>query len=332
MSRFAVPPTDKNAEKETAGDKKPAKVKGPARSAAPKDARDKLMAEARAKQADPLAALQPRKLAVRIGIPVAIVWLIAFLIPGWIPKAVVGVLTIAVGVVLYYVLRRVQRAQKVVEIVKQAASAEERKEAIQKLDAGFKPDDAEAIFAKAQLQMQDDPREALRTLETIKLDKVMPPEADQARVQRAMIHLLFGETENARELVSKVDIERHKDAKSRASVAAIIAETWARNGQAKKAIELLDKLTMDAEIEDIRPQILRARAFAYAWANNTKQMKQTLRELMSLNAQYLSGFITKKKHPMGVAPRGVHPILEKEAFDMLARSGSGQRRVEYRRG
>ena len=61
-------------------------------------------------------------------------------------------------------------------------------------------------------------------------------------------------------------------------------------------------------------------------------MKQTLKELMSLNAQYLSGFITKKKHPMGVAPRGVHPMLEKEAFDMLMRSNTAQRRVEYRRG
>jgi hypothetical protein len=332
MSRFDVASNDKTADKDAAGGKKPAQPKGSAKNPQGKDARDKLLADARAGQADPLAALKPRQLALRLGIPVVVAWVIAFVLTGWIPKAIVGVLTIALGVVVFYVLRRVRRAQKVVNIVKQAGSVEERKEAIQKLDADFKKDDAEAIFAKAQLQMQDDPREALRTLETIKLDKVMPPEADQARVQRAMIHLLFGETENARELVAKVDIERHKDAKSRASVAAIIAETWARNGQAKKAIELLDTLKIDKDIEDIRPQLLRARAFAYAWANNTKQMKQTLKELMSLNAQYLSGFITKKKHPMGVSPRGVHPILEKEAFDMLARSGAAQRRVEFRRG
>lgn len=323
---------EKNADKETSGAKKPAPAKGPGKGAPPKDARDKLLAEQRAKQPDPLAALQPKQLALRLGLPALIGWVIAFIIPGWIPKVVVGVLTIALIGVVVYVLRRVQRAQRVVDIVKKADSAEARKEAIQKLDTDFKKGDAEAAFAKAQLQMQDDPREALRTLETIKLDRVMAPEADQARVQRAMIHLMLGETENARELVDKVNIEQHKDAKSRASIVAIIAEAWARSGQAKKAIELLDTLKVDKEMEDIRPQLLRARAFAYAWANQTKQMRQTLKEMMAVNPQFLSGFITKKKHPMGVSPRGVHPILEKEAFEMLARSPGMQRRTEMRRG
>lgn len=321
--------TEKN-DKET-GSKKPARADGSAKSAPAKDARDKILADARAKQPSPFAALQPRKLALRIGLPVLGAWVLAFVFTGWIPKAIVGALTLALAGVLIYVFRYAQRTQRVVDIVKTADSAESRKEAIQKLEADFKKDDTAAVFAKAQLQLQDDPRQALVTLEQIKLDKVMPPVADEARVQRAMIHLMFGETENARELVDKVDIERHKDAKSRATIAAIIAEAWARSGQAKKAIDLLDTLKVDKEIEDIRPQLLRARAFAYAWANNTKQMKQTLKELMSVNPQFLSGFITKKKHPMGVSPRGVHPILEKEAFDMLARSGSMQRRTEFRR-
>ncbi len=324
--------TDKNADKEPAGGKKPAPAKAAAKSAPPKDTRDKILADARAKQPDPLAALQPKKLAVRIGIPVLIGWAIAIAVGHWIALVVAGVLTLGVAGVLVYVLRYAARTKRVVEIVKQADSPEARKEAIQKLDTDFKKDDAAAVFAKAQLQLQDDPREALRTLESIKLDKVMAPVADEARVQRAMIHLMFGETENARELVDKVDIERHKEAKSRATIVAIIAEAWARSGQAKRAVELLETLEMNKEIEDIKPQILRARAFAYAWASNTKQMKQTLKELMSVNPQFLSGFITKKKHPMGVSPRGVHPILEKEAFDMLARSGTMQRRMEFRRG
>lgn len=323
---------DKNADKESAGGKKPAPAKAAAKAAPPKDTRDKILADARAKQPDPLAALQPKKLAVRIGIPVLVGWAIAIAVGHWIALVVAGVLTLGVAGVLVYVLRYAARTQRVVEIVKQADSPEARKEAIQKLDADFKKDDAAAVFAKAQLQLQDDPREALRTLESIKLDKVMAPVADEARVQRAMIHLMFGETENARELVDKVDIERHKEAKSRATIVAIIAEAWARSGQAKRAVELLETLEMNKEIEDIKPQILRARAFAYAWASNTKQMKQTLKELMSVNPQFLSGFITKKKHPMGVSPRGVHPILEKEAFDMLARSGTMQRRMEFRRG
>lgn len=323
---------DKNPDKETPPAKKAAAGKASAKSAPPKESRDKILADARAKQADPLSALQPKRIALYVGGPVAIVWLIAFLFTGWISKAIAGVLTIAFAVVLGYVWRRLQRTRKVVDIVRGADTAEARKDAISKLETDFKKDDASAIMAKAQLQMQDDPREALRTLETVKLDKVMPQEADEVRVQRAMVHLMFGEIENARELVDRVDIERHKDAKSRATVAAIIAEAWARSGQAKKAVELLDKLTIDKELEDIRPQLLRARAFAYAWANRAKLMKQTLKELQALNPQFLSGFITKKKHPMGVAPRGVHPILEKEAFDMLSRAPGTQRRMEYRRG
>jgi hypothetical protein len=78
--------------------------------------------------------------------------------------------------------------------------------------------------------------------------------------------------------------------------------------------------------------MLRARAFAYAWANNTKTMKQTLKSLSSINPQFLSGFITKKKHAMGVPPKGVHPVLEKEAFEMLMRSGAVPRKMEFRRG
>jgi hypothetical protein len=115
-------------------------------------------------------------------------------------------------------------------------------------------------------------------------------------------------------------------------MAAIVGEAWARTGQAKKAVELLEMFDPnDPAYEDLRPQLLRARAFAYAWANNTKQMKQVLRSMKDLNPQFLGGFITKKKMPMGVPSRGVHPALEKEAFDMLMRSGAVPRKMEYRR-
>jgi len=61
-------------------------------------------------------------------------------------------------------------------------------------------------------------------------------------------------------------------------------------------------------------------------------MKATLRRLSAANPQFLMGFITKKKNPMGVPPRGVHPLLEKEAFEMVMRSGAVPRRVQMRRG
>lgn len=300
----------------------------------PKQQREQAIAALRAKQpADPLAQLNPRSLALRAGIPALIIWIIALAIPGVWPKAIAGVLTLLVAGVLIWALRFAKRSRAVAQIVRTADTAEARKDAIAKLDTEFKKDDTAAIFAKAQLQMQEDPRAALKTLETINLDKVMAPMADEARAQRAMIHLILSETDEARALVDKIDMTRHKEAKARAMMAAIVGEAWARTGQAKKAVELLETFDpADEAYAELKPQLLRSRAFAYAWANNTKQMKSTLRTLGAMNAQFLSGFITKKKNPMGVPPRGVHPALEKEAIDMLMRSGAVPRKMQVRRG
>lgn len=300
-----------------------------------KAAREELLAATRNKElpADPLSALNLRSLGLRIGIPAVIVWVIAILLNGWWWKAGAGVLTVAVLGLLFWAMRFATKSRAVAQIVREAATPEARKEAIEKLETGFKKDDTAAVFAKAQLQLQEDPRAALATLETIKLDKVMAPMADEARAQRGMIHLMLGETDEARALVDAIDLGRHKEPKTRAMMASIIGEAWARTGQAKKAIETLDMFDLNDEVfKDLLPQMLRAKAFAYAWASNTKQMKAVLRQLQSLNVQYLTGFITKKKHPMGVPPRGVHPMLEKEAFDMMQRSGSVPRKMEFRRG
>ncbi|MDI3282794.1 hypothetical protein [Polyangium sp. 15x6] len=311
------------------------KPKAAAKPASAKDAREALIASARDKQAaqpDPLQMLEPKKLAVRIGIPLAIVWIIALFISGWVSKVVALVVTIAVAGLVVWVVRYAKRSRAVANLVRGADTPEARKEAIEKLESEFGKDDPAAVFARAQLELQEDPKKALATLESIKLDKVMPPVADEARAQRAMIHLVLGETEAAKGLVDKIDLGRHKDAKSRATIAAIVGEAWARGGQAKKAVELLDTLDPnDATFADIKPQLLRSRAFAYAWTNDTKRMKQILRQLSAINPQYLASFITKKKIPGGVSPKGVHPLLEKEAFEMISKSGMIPRKMEYRR-
>lgn len=324
-----------SAEKPKAAADKP-KPSADKPGARPKDAREALLASAREKQAaapDPLAALEPKKLATRVGIPLAIVWIIALILNGWIPKVVALVVTIGVAALIVWVMRFAQKQRDVTNLVKAADSPEARKEAIQKLEKDFDKDDTAAVIARAQLEMQEDPSKGLATLESIKLEKVMPPVADQVRVQRAMVHLMRGETEAAKELVDKIDLGRQKDAKERAGIAAVVAESWARSGQAKRAVELLETLDLnDPAFEEMKPQLLRSRAFAYAWTNDSKKMKATLRSLSAMNTQYLGFFITKKKIPGGgVSPKGVHPLLEKEAYDMLMKSGVAQRKVEYRR-
>ncbi len=302
----------------------------------PKQAREDLTAQIRDKQPappNPLSSANLRSMGLRLGIPVLVGWGIAFAISGWIPKAIAGVLTIAVAGLAYWALTNARKSMAVAQLVRQADSAEARKDAISKLESEYKKDDTAAAFAKAQLQLQEDPRAALRTLETIKLDKLMAPAADETRAQRAMIHLMLGETDEARALADKIDLGQHKDAKARAMMTAIVGEALARSGNAKRAVELLDKIDPDdKEYADLKMQLLRSRAFAYAWTNNLKAMKHVLRGLSALNPQLLTGFITKKKNPMGVSPRGVHPALEKEAFDMLMRSGAVPRKTEFRRG
>jgi tetratricopeptide (TPR) repeat protein len=297
--------------------------------------RERLATDAKKKPTapDPLSSENIRKMALRIGIPVLIGWVLAIWAGGWIIPSIMGVITIALAGVAWWAIRYAQRSKAVVEILQNADTPEARKEALAKLESGFKKDDTAAIFAKAQLEMQEDPRKALATLEQINLAKVMATVADEARAQRAMIHLILGETDEARALVDKIDLSRQSEVKSRATLSAIVAEAFARSGDAKRAVELLDKFDLaDAAFTDLKPQLLRAKAFAYAWANNTKQMRRVLQELKGLNVQYLMGFVTKKKHPGGVSPRGVHPMLEKEAFDLVMKSGMVQRRTEMRRG
>lgn len=281
---------------------------------------------------NPLAPENLRKIAIRLGIGAVVVWGIAFALPTWIPKAVAGVVTVLVLGVLAWAYRFTTRTKAVTDILRSADTEEGRKQAMERLQTEFKEGDPAAAFAKAQLELQEDPRKALATLETIKLDRVMASVADEARSQRAMIHLILGETDKARALADGIDLSRHKEAKVRGTMATIIGEAWARSGQAKRAVELLETFDLeDAEYADLKPQLLRSLAFAYAWADQLTKMRGVLKQLEKLNVQILMGFITKKKHPGGVNPRGVHPALEQEAFKLLQRSAAMPRQMQFRR-
>lgn len=281
---------------------------------------------------DPFAKENLKKLGIRVGIPAAVVWAVAIGIGNTIFLIVVAVLTVVVAGLVVWGLRFAKKSQAVASIVKGADSAEARKDAIDKLGKDFKEGDTAATFAKAQLQMQEDPRQALETLEAINLDKVMAPIADEARSQRAMIHLMLGETDKARKLADNVDLSRHKEHKVRATLASVVGEAWARTGQAKKAADLLETFDpSDEDYKELAPQLYRSLAFAYAWSNQTKKMKQVLRKMKGINVQLLMGFITKKKNPQGVNPRGVHPALEKEAYKMVMKSGAVQRKMQMKR-
>ncbi len=279
---------------------------------------------------DPLGPEQLKSTLVRVGLIIAGLWILGGSIAGvsvtpWIittALAVPAVLTVVILGVLFWTFRRVKAARGVASILQGVETEEDRKAALAQLDISSGKVDPAKVFAKAQLEMQEDPKKALQTLEQINLDKVSAPVADQARTQRAMIHLTQGEVNLARQLVDNVELKRTQDAPSRAMMGAILAEAWARSGQAKKALETLELFDMEGEeLAQLRPQIYRAYAFAYAHLTRTKDLRRVLRKMLAIDVRLLGGFMMKR----------THPLLQKEARQIVERSGMVPRKMQVQR-
>jgi len=263
-----------------------------------------------------------KKAFVRVGAVVAVIWMVAIATAHWsiIPVIVAGVLTAAAAGAAVWVVRYVNKARELGALLRSAGETEEgRQDALKRLGSDFKKGDVQAAIARAQLEMQDDPRKALATLESIDLARQMAPVADQVRCTRATIHLQLGELPDARALVDKMELGKQQDVKTRAMFAAVAAETWGRTGQGKKASELLDVFNPeDPELSEMRVQMWRARAFAYAGVGDMKGAGRALRKLAEMSPQLLGMFVGAKK---------VHPMLQQEARQLLMRSGAVPRKM-----
>ena len=294
----------------------PAKSKKKKKSAA--DVQKELAELGKAQEERPPVDL--RKIFLRVALVAAVVWVIAFIIPGWIPKAVAGVASVLAVGVMIWLQRYVKKTQALGAILKGADTEEGRKKALERLDTEFKKGDTQAVLAKAQLQMQEDPRAALATLESVNLDKELAPIAGQVRAMRAMLHLTLGETAEARALADKLELGKQQEPKTRVMFAAVAGEAWARTGQGRKAVDTLDLFNPDApEHAEMKAQMWRARAYAYAAVNDTKGIGRALKKLADMNPHLLGMFLPPQKK--------VHPLLEREAKQMVARMGLAQRKM-----
>jgi len=263
-----------------------------------------------------------KKVFVRVGLILGLVWIVAGVAAHWsvIPLVVAGVLTIAAAGAGVWIVKYVNKSRELGALLRSAQGTEEgRKDALRKLETDYKKGDVQASIARAQLEMQDDPRKALATLESVDLSKQMTPVADQVRCTRATIHLQLGETQEARALVDKMELGKQEDVKTRAMFAAVAAESWGRTGQGKKAVELLEVFNPeDPELGEMRVQMWRARAFAYAGSGDMKGAGRALRKLAEMSPQLLGMFVGAKK---------VHPMLQQEAKQILMRSGAVPRKM-----
>lgn len=265
-----------------------------------------------------------KKIYVRVAIVAAVVWVIALIVPGWISKAVAGVASVVAVGVMIWLQRYVKKSAALGAILKGASSEEGRKKALERLDTEFKKGDTQAVLAKAQLQMQEDPRAALATLESVNVDKEIAPIAGQVRAMRAMLHLTLGETSEARSLADKLELGKQQEPKTRVMFAAVAGEAWARTGQGQKAVDTLDLFNPDApENEELKPQLWRSRAFAYAAVNDTKGIQRALKKLADINPHLLGMFLPPQKK--------VHPLLEREAKQLVQRMGIMQRKMVRQR-
>ncbi len=289
-----------------------------------------LQVDGNAELPDPLAPAAIKSTLIRVSLIVVAVWAVGGSIAAmsqsemttYFALGVPAVVTLGVLGTLVWTFRRAKSAREMASVLQGVNTAEERKAAIEKLESSGKKADPAKIFAKAQLQMQEDPKAALATLETIDLGKVMGSIADEARSQRAMIHLSMGQVNLARQLVDNIELKRHQDPRSRAMIGAVAAEAWSRSGEAKKAIETLDLFDLgDDQIAQIKPQLLRSYAYAYAHTTKSKELKQTLRKMVKIDVRLLGGFLQGKGHP----------LLQKEAKKMLEQSGAIPRKMQVQR-
>lgn len=273
---------------------------------------------------------QLKALLGRLAIPVVAGWVICGLFAAMVYSktwkivliTIPSVVTLlALGLVVF-AMRQAKKASGVASILRNVQTDADRKNAIEQLENASKKNDPAAVFAKAQLEMQDDPRKALATLERVDLTKVMAPVADEARGQRAMIHLMLGEVSEAKTLVSSIDLKRHQEPRTRALLAAVSAEAWARSGEGAKATEMLNVFDPeDAAFAELKPQLYRARAYAAVHTNDLNGMKKALKKLLAQDVRLLGGFMMKRTHPM----------LQKEAKKLLEQSGQVPRKMVVQR-
>jgi len=266
------------------------------------------------------SARRQLKSAAKVAVIAAIViWLLALGfqsgLDSMIPIYIAASLTVAGIAGTFLIRRNLKKSEDMGALLAGAAdlSEVEREARIEKLEAKVSKGDAPAILAKAQLQMQNAPKEALTTLEAVDLNKAQKLVAAQVRAMRGMIHLNLGEVKAARELAEGIDLAKAPDPKLRANLSAVVAESWARSGNSIEATELLDKYDAnDADFADVKMQLLRARAFACAHRQDIKGMKRALKQLLEMSPQLAGMFVGQKR---------IHPLLQKEARRQLERSG-----------
>jgi hypothetical protein len=249
-------------------------------------------------------------------------WVFAISTGSLIAEIVVGVLTLALFVVLGLSFRMLNKQKKVVSLLQgSTASPEARKEALAKLTESKDADSPTSIFARAQLQAQDDPDAALRLLDRVELKAYPPMMQDDVSLLRVQLCLGLGRTQEARKSADLINLDNPQRAQSRAMGAAIVAEAWARTGKSKDALALIETIEYPKDNrEQIETQVRIARVFARFASNQRGAARNELNALANDNPDYLGRFVLPQFR--------VHPELQKLARSVLQSHPSARAQIK----
>ena len=254
-----------------------------------------------------------RKNLIIIAVVVIAMWAFAIQTGSTVLMIIVGVLTAVIAGVLIWAFRMIRKQKGLVSLLQGAAqSPEARRDALAKLNEAKDANAPTNVFARAQLLAQDDPKAALKMLETIELKSYPAAMQDDVALLETQLYLSLGRTADARKTADLMNLDNPDRKKMRPLAASLVAEAWARTGKSKEALALLDTIELPKENrEQIDMQMRVSRVFAKFAANQRGQARSELLALADIDPNLLGRFVMPQFR--------VHPELQK-----LARSVAQQ--------
>lgn len=272
----------------------------------------------------PVPGLQDSPLFTRQGlITVALIigalWLIAAAAGTMWVTIAIGVLTLAILGGLAWVYRWAKKQQQkqldMMQMLQAAqASPEARREVLGKLqEQPGTTQDVMTKLARAQLEAQEDPDAAIATLESLDISQIPAQAADEVRGLRVQLYLARNRVKDARAVADEIKAGAGTNAQSKAMLAAVVAEAFARTGKHEEALALLEGLNFgDPELGQIRYLLIFARIFAHFAAGKKERVRKDMLALSQENPQLLGRFVQPGP--------GIHLELRKLATDVLSDS------------
>ena len=100
-----------------------------------------------------------------------------------------------------------------------------------------------------------------------------------------------------------------------------VPEALAAIGVNASGLSSTEAAERSVRFAQLRPQLLRAQAYAFAHADDLKSARRVLRRLGEQDPRLLGGFVNKK----------THPLLQREAKKLLEQSGTLTRKMQIQR-